>query len=338
MSNNHSIPIDVIGSLVAPAVECGIDIAAIFRQLDLPPDLLQSQRDCFPAKLCGQLIKLIGLQLDDEALGFLERPIARGFFTTACHATINCNDMRHAYYRVARVFNIATPAIKFSLSESGEEATIRFDVQYKKPEQSSVYTSMMILCILRWSSWMIGRPILLERLNLTHCAPSYAGDYRYIFACRHYFDAPENSVVFSTRFLDLPVVQNAKTLRQFLDFWPCGLMTQYRTDSSMTATVLRALQACEGAEPSSLGEVADRLAVSMGTIRRRLNAEGSSYQQIKESVRRDSAIYHLLRTQTPINSIGLMLGFSEPSAFNRAFKKWTGLTPGAYRLGAVNTI
>ena len=67
------------------------------------------------------------------------------------------------------------------------------------------------------------------------------------------------------------------------------------------------------------------------TLRRHLREEGSSFQELKDHLRRDLAIYHLGRDELAIQDIAEQLGFSEPSAFHRAFKKWTGLTPGAYR-------
>mgnify|MGYP006207581605 CR=1 FL=1 len=71
--------------------------------------------------------------------------------------------------------------------------------------------------------------------------------------------------------------------------------------------------------------------VSPQTLRRHLREEGTSFQALKDELRRDIAIYHLGRADLSLLEIAEQLGFSEPSAFHRAFKKWTGLTPGAYR-------
>ena len=70
--------------------------------------------------------------------------------------------------------------------------------------------------------------------------------------------------------------------------------------------------------------------MSPQTLRRHLREEGTSFQELKDHLRRDLAIYQL-GSDLPIQRIAERLGFSEPSAFHRAFKKWTGLTPGAYR-------
>ncbi|MGG8407039.1 helix-turn-helix transcriptional regulator, partial [Streptomyces sp. 12297] len=81
----------------------------------------------------------------------------------------------------------------------------------------------------------------------------------------------------------------------------------------------------------ALGEVAGRLAVSPATLRRRLGAEETSYQQLKDQVRRDAAIAGLAEGGEPIAELAARLGFSEDTAFHRAFRRWTGTTPGAYR-------
>ncbi|HVQ26648.1 MAG TPA: AraC family transcriptional regulator, partial [Planctomycetota bacterium] len=67
------------------------------------------------------------------------------------------------------------------------------------------------------------------------------------------------------------------------------------------------------------------------TLRRRLEAEGSSYQGVKDELRRDVAIHQLCTTRLGIAEIGHLLGFQDPSAFHRAFKKWCGVQPGEYR-------
>jgi len=73
------------------------------------------------------------------------------------------------------------------------------------------------------------------------------------------------------------------------------------------------------------------LAMSPQTLRRHLQQEGESFQAIKDHWRRDLAINLLAESSLPIAEIARRTGFSEPSALHRAFKKWTGLAPGAYR-------
>jgi AraC-like DNA-binding protein len=85
--------------------------------------------------------------------------------------------------------------------------------------------------------------------------------------------------------------------------------------------------------PSS-EQVAARLSVSLQHLRRRLRAEGTSIGQIREQILMDAAIASLTRGHEPVSQLSARLGFSEPSAFRRAFRRWTGCPPGAYRPGA----
>ncbi|HET7774777.1 MAG TPA: helix-turn-helix transcriptional regulator, partial [Azospira sp.] len=68
------------------------------------------------------------------------------------------------------------------------------------------------------------------------------------------------------------------------------------------------------------------------SLTRHLAAEGCTFQSIKDELRRDVAIQRLTQSQTPIAVIGTEVGFDDPTTFHRAFKKWTGSTPAAYRL------
>jgi AraC-like DNA-binding protein len=78
-------------------------------------------------------------------------------------------------------------------------------------------------------------------------------------------------------------------------------------------------------------EVADALHFSVRTLCRRLVSEGTTFQAIKDEVRRDIAIQRLTRSDDPIAAIAYDVGFDNPTAFHRAFRNWTGSTPAAYR-------
>jgi AraC-like DNA-binding protein len=73
------------------------------------------------------------------------------------------------------------------------------------------------------------------------------------------------------------------------------------------------------------------------TLRRKLKQEKTSFQDIKDQVRRDLAIYHLSQSKLGLDQIAQKVGFTETSTFHRAFKKWTGVTPGHYRYGQLES-
>ena len=81
----------------------------------------------------------------------------------------------------------------------------------------------------------------------------------------------------------------------------------------------------------SFEELTGLLNMSARTLRRRLEKEGTSYQRIKDNARRDVAITLLSREGLTVSAVAEQVGFSDPSAFHRSFKQWTGQSPGSYR-------
>ena len=111
-----------------------------------------------------------------------------------------------------------------------------------------------------------------------------------------------------------------------------GNSDSIRAFSNLTDRIRRLLRKSLGGEMPSLEDVSTSLAVTPQTLRRRLREEGRGFQQLKDETRRDAAIDHLLHTHWPLPDIAERVGFSEASTFHRAFKQWTGVAPGEYRL------
>jgi AraC-like DNA-binding protein len=128
------------------------------------------------------------------------------------------------------------------------------------------------------------------------------------------------------------VIQDEATLRKFLRTAPRSVFLKYKNEDSWTARVRRRLRGSIGTSVwPVLDDVAREFHVSATTLRRKLDAEGTSYQGIKDELRRDAAVHHLCGTRLSIADIASALGFQETSAFHRAFKRWSGVQPGEYR-------
>jgi AraC-like DNA-binding protein len=106
---------------------------------------------------------------------------------------------------------------------------------------------------------------------------------------------------------------------------------EVESDEGILAQMRRVVGPDLSREFPSVVEMAQYMHMSVRTLRRRLKDEGTTYQEFKDQTRREAAQQLLSRPELKINAIAAMLGFDEPSAFHRSFKKWTGNTPGEYR-------
>ena len=150
------------------------------------------------------------------------------------------------------------------------------------------------------------------------------------------FSADETLIRFDRSFLDLKLSGTEASLRAFLENAPANILVKYRNESSTTAQVRRRLRNQAPDDWPDLDALSRLLNLSAATLQRRLLAEGTNYRQLKDELRRDIAIELFSSTSLTVAEVAARTGFQEASAFHRAFRKWTGASPGMYRQGKAN--
>ena len=187
-----------------------------------------------------------------------------------------------------------------------------------------------------WNSitgWLIGKPLEIEKVLLA--APSIGVDYEMMlnqtFNAPIFFDQDCSALIIPKTELELPIVQDSDSLLQFLNYVLYHFWVSDQSRLATTNAIKSMIGNLESSELPSFVDIASRLHMSSSTLRRRLIQEDTSYQQIKDECRKNSAIELLTENRIKVDDIANRLGFAETSSFIRAFKKWTGMTPRAFR-------
>ncbi|RBJ78997.1 AraC family transcriptional regulator [Pseudomonas sp. MWU12-2534b] len=307
----------------------GHDCEPLLQRLGISPELLNQPKARIAPEQFTSLLQHLWLELDDEYLGFAHGPSKRGTFAMMCHALIHCRTLEKALQRGLLFYSLFPEAPRLSLTREGEMARLSLDDSELWDPEHFLSESLLVIWH-RLGSWLIGQRIRLEQAGFSYPKPEHAAEYDLLFPCPLVFAQQRSSLLFHSRYLGMPLLQDERTLKHFLARSPADLLSRPDEGDSLSSQLRRLLSHDRERWPD-LESVAQHLHVSPQTLRRHLREEGSSFQGLKDELRRDIAIFHLGRADLSLQQIAEHLGFSEPSAFHRAFKKWTGLTPGAYR-------
>lgn len=307
----------------------GYDEALLLQQLGISRELLDEPRARIAPEQFTRLIQSLWQALDDEYLGFGPAPSKPGSFAMMCYAIIHCRNLDKALNRGLLFYGLFADGPQLTLSREGDMCRLSLDdSRFRDPDHFLTESQLMVWH--RLGSWLIGQRIQLEQATFSYAKPDHGAEYDLLFPCPLQFSAAQSSLVFHARYLSMPLLQDERTLKHFLERSPADLLSR-PDDGDSLSSQLRRLLSRDSARWPDLEAVAAHLHISPQTLRRHLREEGSSFQELKDQLRRDIAIYHLSRADLSLQQIAEQLGFSEPSAFHRAFKKWTGVTPGAYR-------
>jgi len=256
-----------------------------------------------------------------------------GSFAILCHSVLGCRTLQHALERSLRFYGLILDDISGTLERSRGEAGIVLK-ERRNGGPSRVFGHEVLLLLLHGvACWLVGRRIPILLAEFGYPEPAHSGEYRVMYCSDLSFDRPHTRIAFDESYLALPIVQDERTVKEFLRTAPENIVTKYKNGSSVSARIRRRLRQLLPGEVPDFDTLAAELIMTPATLRRRLHEEGASYQEIKDQLRRDLAISYLSHSDRSVMDIALELGFSERSAFHRAFQKWTGVSPGEFRRG-----
>lgn len=339
-TRQQQVPMAHVRHLLNDVQQQGYTLEFLLEHVGVTPQ--QLHQDAIPAELFGELYQRIMSITQDESFGLLSTgKIPSGTFRMLCHCIINCTTLEKAIHRSGDFYEICRGAqFKPKLHQRGRNTRLIIAPLDQQPEQS-LQTKLIrenpekIIRYLsmwhRFNCWLVGADIPLTRVHLSLPAPKKTLVNMGLFNCPIKFNQTETGLIFPTRFLQHTIVQNPKTLHSFLKTAPSQLIALPRDNTSLSAQVRSLMGKDFSRALPSVEMIAQQLNVSVSTLRRRLQEEATSYQKIKDQCRKQAAIAYMNAPQLSITDVSELMGYDEPSAFFRSFKKWTGQTPGAYR-------
>jgi len=325
-----SVSMHFVRAVLRHTLEAGVDPQALLRRHRVPPRLLAESQARISVQQFADLQTGTMRAMNDEALGYAARPLPLGSWDMMCHAVIHCDSLGQALHRYCRFFQLIGGDVAVHLETQGDDTWLCLGTG--DTPQGAYLAELSLLNTHRFACWLVQEELPLREVTFRHELSARASDYRLMFVGNPVrFEAERTGIRLATSLLDKPVAQTLQSLRRYLRH-PMRVMLTTSYNFSWTARVREQLRRNLDALPE-LTTVAAALDLHPQTLRRRLAAEGSTFKQIKSDIRRDTALHFLSKKALSVEEVAHRSGFSEASAFIRAFKAWTGLTPYAYRKG-----
>ncbi|MDR9468226.1 AraC family transcriptional regulator [Marinospirillum sp.] len=303
----------------------------LLQQAGIPRFLLNAPQGRVTVRQFALLYRLLVEEMDDETPGFFSRPLRSGALKFLCLGLLDAPSLQVALYRYCQYFRVLLDDMSYQLDLEGSAAYLSL-VENLPPRGDRVLVHELMLKLVHGlASWLIAEKIPPLRIDCAYSRPEHSSEYLYFYPGQVYFDQPQTRIYFDRELLKEPLRQTRRSLVPFLKRAPENWIYVSFADRLLAHRIKEYLLAEH--LKATLGQVAEALHLSVRSLSRRLAAEGTCFQAIKDEVRRDQAIAFLTDSNLPLNSLAGHLGFEDLPSFNRAFKKWTGNTPGAYRRG-----
>lgn len=307
--------------LVRPVVAALRDAETFWRATDLRPELVEDN----DARLTPVQFSVAWAELVRQTHSAVALDIARhtppGAFGIVEYVCRSAPTIGEALRRWVRYLNLLEDAVEVALVVEDDRACVRVIRECEAPANGA--RELCFALVARQARELAGLQLLA--VDFTHPTRD-PSPYRAWFDAPVRFGAPHSQLVIPRAALEAPLASSDPNLLSILTRAADELHRQRPADATMVAQVARVLREALRTDEAHVDRIAKRLGLTSRSLQRRLKDEGTSFNAVREDVRRQLSRRYLDEGLS-IAEISFLLGFSEPSAFFRAFKRWNGMTP-----------
>lgn len=326
------VSITIIRAVLGRAHRYGLDREALLRASGLSPAQLEDPTGRVPFDAAARMIELAIEHADMPSLGLLAGANLSAHAMHVVGALLEASGtLREAHGVIERFERLVYEGAHHALVVIDDGAHFR----YRHPTNTIAERFVVDLALaftLRVVQHLLLRSDLEpSAVRLTYARPDDAAEYVHVFGCPVTFGADVNEFVIPAALLDLPLIHSDPRLAELLERRAAELLSALGGEPDLTLAVREALETLPDLREADVDSVAARLGTSRRTLQRRLGDAGTSWKHLFEAEQKRRACASLMVGTQPIKDLADELGFTETTAFHRAFRRWTGFTPADYR-------
>jgi AraC-like DNA-binding protein len=319
-------------ALIAACERLGVDTDTLLRTVGIRRETLEDPDARLQNREAGALwAKAYELSGDPVLSLHVAEACPLGAYKVIDYMGANARTVGEAFRYSARYFPLINTAVRLTIDESGDPVTFDVAGESGPAGVSRPYAEYCLAAFVLHVRAATGVAFELRRVTFTHRLPPDVSEHERVFGCPVRFEAEHNRLYLDRAAWEartsaahsgvLAVLAEHADL--LLSRLPCGPDLIERTRRAIGGRL-------RGGDPS-LESVARELGMSERSLQRHLRELGYTYAALADEVREATARLYLEQPDIALAEIGYLLGFADQSTFNRAFKRWTGCTPGQAR-------
>jgi AraC-like DNA-binding protein len=309
----------------------GVDPRPLVREAGLDPAAFEDPEARFPITATGALWRRAAEATGDPAFGLdASRFVTQTTFHALGYAVAASETLREAFERYVRYGRLVSDAAELSLAEDGARVRLSFTPRAGGPQAAAEAMDAMLSMITRGTNALAGRSLRPLAVQLRRPEPSVSSPWPRVFQAPVSFGHACDALEYARVDVDAKLPAGNVVLARANE----EVVARYlaRFDEANVAGRVQALlvERLSSGEPDPEA-IARALGMSLRSLQRRLEDDGTSFKEVLAVTRRELACAYLKGSRTSVTEVTFLLGFADTSSFARAFRRWTGASPSEWR-------
>jgi AraC-like DNA-binding protein len=312
--------------------DAGAKSDEILQDLDIDRALLSRTDGFIPCAGFARILETTAQRTGDKAFG-LHFGARINPKTIGClaYAVMNSPTVAAAFETAGRYIHLHNEAAQLTFVEDKDLSSWSYALMDLHPAQSRQFVDYGMAAALNVIRAMVGSSWSPREVHFVHQEREIMPAYGEVFRSPVVFACSTNAFVMDTDFCRRPIPAADPNLYRILISYLDDVLSRMPKPDGMVTPIRAAIAQLTKEGGLKLARAAKALGMSPRTLQRQLKQRGLSFAELVEDTRRALALEYLEHRENTLTEIAFLLGYSEVSAFNRAFKRWTGKTPMAYR-------
>ena len=332
------VSVSVLSQMFSYLTSLKVDIDTFLRSLDIDPESVKSPDAYIPLETYLLIQDEAAEYIDDPYLGLhMGEFIEAGSWSILGYMMMNCKTLGEAFEKSARYHRVIGNLISGNAHLKLNKIKVTLDVPPHAPQMTRHCYEAVISGSVGMMRTLTGTDINPLEVTFSYPEPASRSEYKRIFRCPVLFGQKDNSFTIDLNVIFTPVKYANSDMLQYFENYAQEFLASVERQNEYARTVTKIILSKLDDEALSIKKVAKEMSVSVRTLQNRLKDEGVVFSELLTDTRKKLAKKYLNEDYS-VEQITYLLGFSEPSVFRKAFKKWSGVTPREFRESSYSTM